>query len=82
MNQPIKKSFNINADLAQKVDDIIQDNPGLSFTFIMNQALEAWTKNPSVMLHSTQGKRSISTSIDEMDEFMKENSSLMDKLAK
>ena len=79
MNMPIKKSFNISPDLAQKVDDIIQKNPGLSFTFIMNQALEAWLIDPRLRLAAQQ--RGPVTD-DEMDKFLRDNSALMDKLAK
>lgn len=79
MNPPIKKSFNINPDLAQRLDDIIQKNPGLSFTFIMNQALEAWLVDPRLSL-SAQQRGPVTD--DEMDKFLRDNSSLMDKLAK
>jgi hypothetical protein len=82
MTPPIKKSFNINADLAQAVDTIIQQNPGLSFTFIMNKALELWLTNPKLNVVASQMPPREAPSEYEIDKFLRDNSSLMDKLAK
>lgn len=82
MNPPIKKSFNINADLAQAVDNIIQQNPGLSFTFVMNKALELWLADPKLSVVASQMRPREAPSEYDVDKFMRDNSSLMDKLAK
>lgn len=81
MTPPIKKSFNVNADLAQAVDNIIQQNPGLSFTFVMNKALELWLADPKLNVIASQRRRETVFESD-VDRFMRDNSSLMDKLAK
>jgi len=72
----IKKSFNVDADLAQHIDDIIQQNPGASFTLVMNMALRQWLKKPTFELN-----RSAATEED-IQEFLRENSGLMDDLLK
>jgi hypothetical protein len=72
----IKKSFNVDADLAQRVDDLIRENPGASFTLVMNLALRQWLKNPTFQLN-----RSKATAKD-IEKFLRENTELMDSLAK
>ena len=46
----LKKSFNMDADLAQRVDDFLQTNPGISFTLLMNQATARWLRDPSIQV--------------------------------
>lgn len=43
----VKKSFEITGDVAQTIDDLVHKNPGLSFTFIINKALEGWLASPN-----------------------------------
>lgn len=73
---PVKKSFNMEADLAQQMDDFLNMNPGVSATFVMNQAIKQWLKNPSFKLNQTQATD------EDVDQFLRENSDLMDDLAK
>lgn len=72
----IKKSFNISADLSRILDGYIQQNPGISFTLIVNQAITDWLRNPNISL-----KRSAVTD-KQVDEFMAENSDLLDDLSR
>ncbi len=72
----VKKSFNMEADLAQRMDDFVKQNPGVSATFILNQSIKQWLKNPAVKLNHTPA-----TDAD-VDKFLNDNSELMDDLAK
>lgn len=72
----IKKSLNLNPTLASKLADFITKNPGVSFTLIVNQALEKWLENPSIKLTRTP------FTDEEVDKFLEENSELMKDLAK
>ncbi len=73
----IKKSFNINGDLAQRIDDFIRENPGVSFTLLVNQALLQWLKNPQIALRSSK-----KLSEEDVKKFLQENAALMDDLSK
>ena len=73
----VKKSFNIHPDLAQRVDDFIKDNPGVSFTLVMNQAISKWLEDPRITLTLRKPMTK-----DEIDQFMKDNEDLMSDLAK
>ena len=73
----LKKSFNMDADLAQRVDDFLQKNPGISFTLLMNQATARWLRDPSI-----QVRRSAPVHLDAVDGFLRENADLMDDLSK
>ena len=42
--------------LAKKVDEFIQSNPGISMTFIMNQALTIWLDKPEFKLLKKEEK--------------------------
>ena len=68
----LKKSFNVSPDLAQRMDDFIGANPGVSFTLLVNQALESWLKNPT--FNFKKGEFS-------PEDFMDENKDLMHDLA-
>ena len=46
----VKKSFEITGDTAQLIDDFVDQNPGMSFTLIANQALDAWLKQDNLSL--------------------------------
>ena len=72
----IKKSFNLVGDLAQRVDDFIQENPGISFTWLVNQALLQWLNNPQVTLKTSK------MSEDDVKKFMEDNKGLMEDLSK
>ena len=72
----IKKSFNLVGDLAQRADDFIQENPGISFTWMMNQALLQWLNNPQVTLKTSK------MSEDDVKKFMEDNKGLMEDLSK
>ena len=72
----IKKSFNLVGDLAQRVDDFIQENPGISFTWLVNQALLQWLNNPQVTLKTSK------MSDDDVKKFMEANKGLMEDLSK
>jgi hypothetical protein len=73
----VKKSFNTSGDLAQRIDDFIRANPGISFTWLVNQALVNWLQNPQVMLKNPKPMTA-----DDVNRFMDENKDLMDDLAK
>lgn len=73
----VKKSFNVDADLAQQVDDYVRENPGASFTLVMNQALRQWVKSGG----KVELQRRAATEAD-VDRFMKDNKDLMDDLAR
>ncbi len=77
MTNLVKKSFNLNADLAQRLDDFIAENPGLSLTLIMTQALDTWLKSPSLAI-----KLPKSHTADDVDAVLRDNSELMDDLSK
>lgn len=42
----IKKSINISEALVKRIEKSIQNNPGLDFTLVVNQALEQWLSGP------------------------------------
>ncbi|MFK7827515.1 MAG: hypothetical protein AB8G05_25445 [Oligoflexales bacterium] len=46
----VKKSFEVTGDTAQLIDDFVDQNPGMSFTLIANQALDAWLKQDNLSL--------------------------------
>ncbi len=71
----VKKSFNMTGDMAQKIEDFIQRNPGVSFTLMMNQALQKWLERPAIALNRTE------FSDDDATRFLDENAELMDNLA-
>ena len=73
----IKKSFNIPGDLAQRLDDFIVQNPGISFTWLVNQALLQWLKNPQVTLNTSKAMTE-----EEVRKFMEQNKGLMEDLSK
>jgi hypothetical protein len=73
----LKKSFNLDADLAQRVDDFLQKNPGISFTLMMNQATARWLSDPRIEV-----KRPAPVSLDVVDSFLRENADLMNDLSK
>lgn len=72
----VKKSFNLESDIAQRIDDFISKNPGVSATLIFNQAIKQWLTNPKVELN-----RAPATD-DDVDRFLNENRELMGELAK
>lgn len=73
----IKKSFNVGADLAQRLDDFVAENPGLSLTLIMQQALERWLAEPSLRVRIPKQHTD-----DDVDAVLRENAALMDDLSK
>ena len=48
--QVIKKSLDLTGDAAHAIDEYIQNNPGMSFTLIANQALKHWLENKHIDL--------------------------------
>ncbi|MFK7826002.1 MAG: hypothetical protein AB8G05_17755 [Oligoflexales bacterium] len=46
----VKKSIEVTGDTAQLIDDFVYQNPGMSFTLIANQALDAWLKQDKLSL--------------------------------
>ena len=72
----IKKTANITPDTMQAVENVLSINPHISFTLAVNEALQAWCRNPQVVLNKTP------TIEADVDKFMKDNSELMDSLAK
>ena len=77
MSALVKKSFNLSADLAQRLDDFVAENPGLSLTLIMQQALERWLKDPSLKINVPKTHTN-----DDVDEILRDNAELMDDLSK
>jgi hypothetical protein len=73
----VKKSFNLSSDVAQRLDDFVTANPGLSFTVIVNQALETWLKNPKLALRIPT-----SHTEEDVDAVIAENQDVFDRLAK
>jgi hypothetical protein len=73
----MKKSFNLAGDIAQRVDDFIDKNPGVSFTLLVNQALLQWLKNPQVTLNTARKMTK-----EDVKKFMEENKDLMKDLSK
>jgi hypothetical protein len=71
----VKKSFNMHPDLAQRLDDFMAANPGLSLTLIMQRALSRFLDNPEIKPPTEK------ISEEELEEFLNENSDLMDELA-
>lgn len=72
----IKKSFNLESDIAQQIDDFVQKNPGVSATLIFNQAIKQWLQNPKLELMRAKATE------DDVNRFLAENRDLMDQLAK
>ncbi len=70
----VKRSFNLDPNLAHQIDEIIKENPALSFTLLVNQALGQWLKNPVVTLNVKKASE------EEMDKMMEEHAELMDRL--
>jgi hypothetical protein len=77
MSNVVKKSFNLSADLAQRLDDFIAENPGLSLTLIMQQALDSWLRNPQLTVRLPKTHTN-----DDVDAVLSDNAALMDDLAK
>ena len=73
----IKKSFNLSSDLAQMVDDFVRENPGISFTLLVNQAIRSWLKNPQLAV-----KKPATMTDDDVNRFMSDHRDLMDDLSK
>lgn len=70
----IKRSFNLDPELSNKIDEIIKENPALSFTLLVNQAIGQWLKNPKVMLNVKKASE------DEIEKIMDNHAELMDRL--
>lgn len=71
----VKKSFNMRADLEAELDAFVRNNPGVSFTLIMNQALLMWLGCPTVRLQ----KRPMTEK--EVRKFLAKNRGLMEDLS-
>ncbi|WP_397601269.1 hypothetical protein [Silvanigrella sp.] len=70
----IKRSFNLDPDTAQQIDEIIRENPSLSFTLLVNQALAQWVKDPVIELKTKRHTE------EDLNKFLEENAELMDQL--
>lgn len=77
MSTIVKKSFNISADLAQRLDDFVSENPGLSLTLIMQQALDMWLTQPTLKVKLPKQHTD-----DDVDALIRENADLMEDLSK
>lgn len=77
MSALIKKSFNVSADLAQRLDEFVAENPGLSLTLIMQQALERWLGDPALKVRIPKQHTD-----DDIDAVMQDNAELMGDLEK
>lgn len=77
MSALIKKSFNISGDLAQRLDEFVSENPGLSLTLIMQQALERWLNEPALKVRIPKQH-----SDDDIDAVLRDNADLMGDLEK
>ena len=77
METLVKKSFNVSADLAQRIDEFMALNPQISFTLMMQEAIKFWmAKGGEIKL-----RRPTRDECDaHMQTFIKENSDLMDSL--
>ena len=73
-----KVSANLNADIAQKLEEFIEMNPGVSITLAVNQALSSWLSQPEITLKL---RKSQMTEGD-VDKFFDDNTELMDDLAR
>ena len=65
MSKTIKKSINISEELVKRIDKAINSYPGLTFTLVVNQALEQWLRGPQTF---------DLTSFKEREYFIKDNS--------
>jgi len=77
MSVLIKKSFNVSSDLAQRLDAFVAENPGLSLTLIMQQALERWLSEPALKVRIPKQHTD-----DDVDAVLRDNAALMDDLSK
>ena len=77
----IKKSFNINPEVMALVDAFIQDNPGVSFTSLVNKALKMYVLYPPQQPISVGASTVTKTEFD-ADAFLNDNTDLMNDLAK
>ena len=75
MSALIKKSFSVRADLVHRLDEFVAENPGLSLTLIMQQALERWLDEPSLKLRIPKQHTD-----DDVDAVMRENADLISDL--
>ena len=51
----VKKSFNLTPGLARRIDSVVAANPGLSFTVIVNQALEGVAQESEALTADSYG---------------------------
>ncbi len=70
----IKRSFNLDSELSNKIDEIIKENPTLSFTLLVNQAIGQWLKDPKVTVNVKKA------STEEIEKIMDNHAELMDRL--
>lgn len=68
-------TFTTTEDVQQRIDALIRANPGLSFTWLMNQAILNFLDCPSVSL-----RRGDLTSENDTKKFLLENLKLMEDL--
>ena len=47
MSNSTKKSVNFDDELLEKAEALVEQNSGVTFSFIANQALRKWLDNPS-----------------------------------
>ena len=47
-NKIVENTISLNRDLEQRIEDVISTSPGLTFTMIINQALEEWLRRPQL----------------------------------
>jgi hypothetical protein len=51
--------FQISSDLAQRLDDVAVNMPGLSFTLLVNQAIDQWLQAPTFAPFSLKDLKSM-----------------------
>lgn len=47
MSNSTKKSVNFDDELLEKAEELVEQNSGVTFSFIANQALRKWLEDPS-----------------------------------
>lgn len=73
----VKKSFDIDITIAQKMKAFVKENQGISEKAILHQALLAWFENPSFKIAKPR-----KVSIEEMEKQMKTEKDILLDLAK
>ena len=73
----VKKSLNLSYELAQRIDEFITKNPGVSFTLIANQAILNWIEKHLITIHKPKEMTE-----EDLAELIEKDRGLMEALVK